>query len=249
MNLSDFFNKHPKVALAFSGGVDSSYLLFSALKNCADVHAYCIRSAFQPAFELADAIRLSKELDAPITFIEAEPLSIPEIAANSAKRCYYCKKYILSLILAQAAADGYTTLIDGTNATDDANDRPGTLALAETKTLSPLRECGLGKADIRRLSREAGLFTWNKPAYACLATRVPCGVALTKDDLAKTERAESFLSSLGFSDFRVRLLNGNARIQLNKAQLPLLLEKRTEILQALKNDYSGVTLDLEARDE
>ena len=112
---------------------------------------------------------------------------------------------------------------------------------------SPLRECGLTKADVRRLSRQAGLFTWDKPAYACLATRVPAGEKLTPEKLQQTERAEEFLSSLGFSDFRVRLLAGCARVQLPPAQFPRLLEHRAAILERLGRDYHGVLLDLEPR--
>ena len=112
-----------------------------------------------------------------------------------------------------------------------------------------MRQCGLTKAEIRRLSREAGLFTWEKPAYACLATRIPTGEPITAEKLQKTEAAETFLMELGFTDFRVRLLEGHARIQLPAAQLPLLLEKRQHILETLKPQYRGVLLDLEVRGE
>ena len=120
-------------------------------------------------------------------------------------------------------------------------------ALRELSVRSPLRECGLTKARIRALSREAGLFTWDKPAYACLATRVPTGETITAEKLQKTERAEALLFSLGFRDFRVRYFAGAARIQLPEAQLPLALERQTELLSELKKIYPAVLLDLEVR--
>ena len=138
-------------------------------------------------------------------------------------------------------------LLDGTNASDDAGDRPGMKALAELEVLSPLRECGLTKAEIRRLSKEAGLFTWDKPAYACLATRIPAGEKITAEKLSATEASENYLFSLGFTDFRVRSSNGHARLQLPEDQWGLLIEHRKEILSKLGEYYKTVSLDLEVR--
>ena len=143
--------------------------------------------------------------------------------------------------------DGYDVLLDGTNASDDAGDRPGMQALRELKVRSPLRECGVTKAAVRQMSREAGLFTWDKPAYACLATRIPTGTAIRAADLEKVEQAEGALSALGFRDFRVRLLDGNARIQVTEKQLALALEQRQRVLDALKPLFPAVLLDLETR--
>lgn len=121
-------------------------------------------------------------------------------------------------------------------------------ALDELQVLSPLRLCGLTKPEIRRLSRRAGLFTWDKPAYACLATRIPTGRAITEHDLAVTEAAEDYLFSLGFTDFRVRLAeDGSARLQVTEPQLLLLMEHRKEITARLRQSYPAVTLDLEVR--
>jgi uncharacterized protein len=122
-------------------------------------------------------------------------------------------------------------------------------ALEELSVLSPLRICGLTKAEIREKSREAGLFTWDKPSYACLATRVPTGTRITAEILEKTEKAEGYLFSLGFSDFRIRYLDGAAKIQMPRAQLPRVMEYREEILAELKKYYSAVLLDLEVRGE
>lgn len=249
MTLQTFFRENPKAAIAFSGGADSAYLLCEAVKCGAAVRAYYVKSAFQPAFELADARRLTEILGAELTVLEVDILSVPLVAANGPERCYHCKKAIFTAIAAAAAADGFSLLLDGTNASDEASNRPGMRALNELSVRSPLRECGLTKAEIRRLSKAAGLFTWNKPAYACLATRIPSGTAIAAEVLERTEKAEDALFAMGFTDFRVRLWNGQAKLQLTAAQFPLLLEKRTEILETLRNYYSGVLLDLEVRDE
>ena len=245
--LSQFFAENPRVALAFSGGVDSAYLLYAAIHADAQVRAYYVKSAFQPQFELDDAHRLAKELGADMRILELDVLSNPTIAANSADRCYHCKTMIFSSIIRAAREDGFTVLMDGTNASDDAGDRPGMRALRELKVRSPLRECGLTKAEIRALSKEAGLFTWNKPAYACLATRIPAGEAITSGALERTELSENFLHALGFSDFRVRLFHGGARLQIPENQFPLLIQKRQTILDELKKHYGSVLLDLEVR--
>ena len=247
MDLNEFFHDVPEAALAFSGGVDSSYLLCEAIRSGAKVKAYYVKSAFQPQFELDDALRLARELGAGMAVLPVDVLAAPEVCANPADRCYHCKKRVFSTILAAARADGFHVLLDGTNASDDAGDRPGMRALREMAVRSPLRECGLTKAEIRRRSKEAGLFTWDKPAYACLATRVPAGVPITGDILSRTEAAEGALFALGFTDFRVRWLDGRAKLQLPEDQLPRLLEHRAEVLSALKQWYGEVLLDLEVR--
>ena len=247
MTLSEFFQENSKVALAFSGGVDSAYLLYAAVSCGAQVRAYYVHSAFQPRFELEDARRLAQELGADMRVLDVDGLAAPKVTANPADRCYFCKNVIFTEILKAAKEDGFSLLMDGTNASDDAGDRPGMRALRELSVRSPLRECGLTKAEIRRLSREAGLFTWDKPAYACLATRIPTGEVITAEKLRRTERAEDFLFSLGFTAFRVRTTGEDAKLQLRPEQLPLALEKRAEILKFLKQDYRNVLLDLEVR--
>ena len=247
MNLQEFFAENPRVAIAFSGGVDSSYLLYAALHYGARARAYYVNSAFQPAFELEDARRLAGDIHADLRELQVDVLSSPTVTANPPDRCYHCKRVIFRTIAAAAMEDGFPVLLDGTNASDDAGDRPGMRALRELAVRSPLRECGLTKRDVRMLSRDAGLFTWDKPAYACLATRIPTGQPITARDLAVTEAAETYLFSLGFTDFRVRLAGHSAKIQLPAAQMPHLLEHRQEILDRLGQDYDAVWLDLEAR--
>ena len=247
MNLQEFFAENPRVAIAFSGGADSSYLLYAALHYGARARAYYVNSAFQPAFELEDARRLAGELNADMKVLPVDVLASETVTANPPDRCYHCKQMIFRTILAAAEADCFTVLLDGTNASDDAGDRPGMRALRELAVRSPLRECGLTKRDVRMLSRDAGLFTWDKPAYACLATRVPTGTRITPELLAATERAEGWLFSQGYTDFRVRLLDGCARLQFPADQLSRALAQHDEIVAALKPDYRAVLLDLEAR--
>lgn len=247
MDLKEFFEKYPRAALGFSGGVDSAFLLYAGKKYGADIRPYFIKTAFQPEFELHDALRLTKELGTELTVIEHDILSEPHVAKNPHNRCYYCKAALFGALKQQAAKDGYEILLDGTNASDEAADRPGMKAVQELKVLSPLRECGLTKTEIRKLSRKAGLFTWEKPSYACLATRVPSGEHLKEDLLARIEKGEDALMNLGFSDFRIRLFHDAARIQLPEAQTGLLLQKREEVQRILKPYFDVILLDLEAR--
>ncbi len=247
MELQEFFEENPRVALAFSGGVDSAYLLYAAKQFASEVQAYYVKSCFQPQFELEDAKRLCRELGAEMKVLNVDVLRSEEVRKNPSNRCYYCKKEIFETIRKAAANDGYAVLLDGTNASDDADDRPGMKALREMAVRSPLRECGLTKTRIRELSKEAGLFTWNKPAYACLATRIPVGEEITEKKVADIEAAEGFLFSLGFSDFRVRTYCGHARLQIPEPQTELLLKYRGKILSELKKYFQSVALDLEAR--
>ena len=246
MDLQTFFSEHPSVALAFSGGVDSSYLLYTGLKYGAKIKAYFVKSAFQPEFEQIDARKLAKELKADLTIVAIDVLASEEVPMNQADRCYHCKRMILEAIKGQATIDGFSVLIDGSNASDDPEGRPGMRALAEMSVRSPLRECGITKDEVRKLSKEAGLFTWDKPAYACLATRIPTGRMITNDLLQKVESAENILFSMGFTDFRVRILNDMARIQIPLAQMHTVLDCKERILQAFKPYFSTVLLDLGA---
>lgn len=247
MSLTEFFAQNPKAALCFSGGVDSVYLLHAALAAGADVRAYYVDGAFQPSFQLEDAKRAAAELGAALTVLEIDMLGNPDIRANGPKRCYHCKKAILGLVIQAARADGYTLLLDGTNASDDEADRPGARALAELGVRSPLRECALRKDEIRARSKEAGLFTWSKAAYSCLATRIATGRAIRAEDLRRIEYAEEELAQLGFSDFRVRLRGNNAVLELTAEQFQRMLESREAILGRLLTNFGKVYLDMEDR--
>lgn len=260
MTLEEFFKEHTKLALGFSGGVDSSLLLHSAVKAGADIAPYFVKTAFQPAFELEDARRASDFSKTDLRIIKLDVLVKPEIIKNEQERCYHCKKAIFGAIADVAHRDGYSVLIDGTNASDDASDRPGMRAIAELGVLSPLKICGLTKDDVRRLSYEAGLFTHDKPSYSCLATRIASGEEITPEKLSIVEKAETFLMSLGFSDFRVRIsddgarrINGakrakNAKIELTEEDMGNLAEKRDDIVRHFERiGLDGISLDLKPR--
>ena len=247
MTLKEFFTQHSKAALAFSGGADSAYLLYAGLGFGADIRPYYIKTAFQPQFELDDAERLAGQLGIKLTVIELDVLSHDEVKANPANRCYYCKTALFTALQNRAKADGYSVLLDGTNASDDASDRPGMKALCELSVLSPLRLCGLTKDEIRSRSKEAGLFTWDKPAYACLATRIPTGCAIDEEMLRKVENAESALFRLGFSDFRVRVFHGAARIQVPQSQMEIAVRMADDIKKSLRPYFDTVLLDLNGR--
>ena len=247
MTLEQFFTAHPRCALGFSGGVDSSYLLAAGREYGAEVRPYYVRTVFQPRFELEDARRLCRELGAELTVLDYDILSVPCVADNPPDRCYYCKRAIFTLIRSHAAAEGCTTLIDGNNASDDASDRPGMRAVSELGVLSPLRLCGITKAEVRRRSEELGLFTASKPAYACLATRVPTGTKITLETLKNVEQAEEILSEMGFADFRVRICQEGARIQVREEEMADLLDQRAVVMERLKPLFPAVLLDLEAR--
>ena len=247
MNLRSFFSEFKAYGLAFSGGADSSYLLYAGLNYAADIKAYYVKTAFQPSFELSDALALTAQLGVPLNVLERDITNERRILENTEKRCYFCKRVIFETLMKYAAEDGCDVIIDGTNASDDEQDRPGMRILKEMSIRSPLRECGLTKDKIRELSREAGLFTWDKPSYSCLATRIPVGTPITTESLRIIESTEDILFDLGFSDFRVRFFGDEARIQLKAAQMPALLEKRDSVLNGLKPYFSKITLDLDER--
>lgn len=247
MELERFFAENPCAAVAFSGGADSAYLLYAAVKAGANVKAYYVKTAFQPQFELEDAKKLAGELGTPMQVLPLDILCDQAVKANPPDRCYHCKKRIFSAIRAAAAQDGFSVLLDGTNASDDAGDRPGIRALKELSVRSPLREAGLTKAEIRRLSKEAGLFTHDKPAYACLATRIPTGETITAEKLRRTEWAETYLAGLGLRDFRVRAMGNTAKLQVRASDLNLVVTHREQITAELGKAYEGVLLDLEVR--
>ena len=248
MTIQDFFEDYPKAAVAFSGGMDSAYLLYAAVQAGIDVCAYYVQSQFQPAFELEDARRLTQQIGASMKVLSVDVLSCDTVTANPPDRCYHCKLQIFGTILQAAKEDGYTVILDGTNASDDVFDRPGMRALSELSVLSPLRLAGLTKSEIRRRSERAGLFTWNKPAYACLATRIPTGMKITREALEKTETAEKILMQMGFRNFRVRMLtDGSAKLEVTADQMKQVLLYREEILRRLDGLYPKTVLDLQAR--
>lgn len=247
MELKGFFEKHPKIALGFSGGVDSSYLLYAAKKYGADVKPYFIKTQFQPQFELDDAFEVAAQIGTDFEIIEYDSLGSEAVAVNDKNRCYYCKKNIFGIIAENAFKDGYDTVIDGTNASDIESERPGMRALGEMRVLSPLRMCDITKDDVRKLSRAAGLVTWDKPSYSCLATRVGKGERLNTETLKKIEAVEKALMNLGFSDFRLRVSGGEAKLQVKSEQMQLVIDMKEEIKSTARELFNGIALDLEGR--
>lgn len=247
MKLNEFLKQNPRFALAFSGGTDSSYLLCAAKTAGCDVRPYLVKSPFQPQFELDDARRVAESLNLALTVVGFDILQDPDVRRNPPNRCYFCKRALFTRLRELSRSDGYNLLCDGTNASDEEDDRPGMKVLRELGVRSPLRECGLTKPEIRRLSREAGLFTGGKPAYACLATRIPAGTEITAPLLQKIERAEESLFAMGFSDFRVRYFGGAAKLQLPGEQFQMAMERQKEIVSELAPDFDAVLLDLSPR--
>ncbi|MBR1457045.1 MAG: ATP-dependent sacrificial sulfur transferase LarE [Oscillospiraceae bacterium] len=247
MTLPEFFEQHPKAALAFSGGVDSAWLLCAGLRCGAKLKPYYVKTQFQPEFEYRDAMRLCGTLGVEPRVLRLDALCDESVRRNGPDRCYHCKINIMSTIRAAAGKDGYELLLDGTNASDDSGDRPGMRALTELGILSPLRLCGLTKPQIRRLSREAGLFTWDKPAYACLATRVRTGEVITEERLRRIEAAEDALFRMGYTDLRVRTSGERALLQFPAEQLPRAQREREEILSRLSAWFAQVEIDQEGR--
>ena len=243
MTLKDFFEENPKTALAFSGGVDSTYLLYAARESGADVHAYYVKSDFQPEFEFEDAKRLAAELGAEMTVIYLDVLGDPDVENNPKDRCYHCKKHVFRAIMERAEKDGYEIILDGTNASDDPGDRPGVRALREYGVRSPLRECGLTKDRIRELSREAGLFTWDKPAYACLATRIKTDQKILYSDLKAVEACEALMMELGLRDLWVRVRGRNALVQIRKEDFERYMDNKEEIEGTIRRYFDDVSLD------
>ena len=242
MTLQEFFCQYPEVAVAFSGGVDSAWLLHQAARYARRCTAYFVKTAFQPAFEWEDAKQTAQQVGAELRMLELDILSAPEVTANPADRCYYCKKHLFAAIARAAAEDGYHVLLDGTNASDDAADRPGMRALQELQVRSPLRLCGVTKAQVRQAAKEAGLSVWDKPSYACLATRIPAGTPIRVEDLQRLERGETALMDMGFVDFRLRLRRGGL-LQVTADQQPMARSRWEEIAHRLGGDFPALRLD------
>ena len=238
-----------RAAVAFSGGVDSALLAAEAHDVLGgESAAVTIISPLLPADEREDALRLARGLKLNHFVVEMDELSDPAFAVNPSDRCYICKRMRFLRMAEWARERGFPWLLDGSNADDSRDYRPGMRALAELDGIrSPLLEAGLTKAEIRALSRERGLFTWNKPAKACLASRIPYGEPVTREGLARVEAAERFLAGIlpPNAQFRVRSHGDLARIEAGREELPLLLEAADSIHDALQGaGFRYVTLDL-----
>ena len=239
-----------RAAVAFSGGVDSSFLL----KVCRDVMggdvvAFTADSPFFSKRERDFSACFCKKLGIRQIVIRINPLEIEEVRKNVPERCYFCKKMIFRSFAGAAGGLGITHILEGGNADDTGDFRPGMRAVRELGIGSPLLEFGFTKAEIRALSRELGLETWDKPSFACTASRFQYGDTITADDLQLIEKAEDFLADLGFSQRRVRLMRSqglkSARIEVGEPDLDRILSRRGEISETLAGlGFDFVSLDL-----
>lgn len=246
--LQDLLRSYGKVVIAYSGGVDSSLLSYVAHETLGDNAVSLTADApVVPRSEFADSQAFCKRYNIRQVVCHPNPIMMEEVRFNVPIRCYVCKKVIFGSLLEEAAKLGVETIADGSNLDDLGDYRPGLKALEELQVKSPLREAGFTKADIRALSRELGLPTWNKQSNACLATRFPYGTEITAEKLSLVDKAESALSGMGFTQLRVRVHNDIARIEVPAEQIETLLrdENRTSIVDALKElGFAYVTLDL-----
>lgn len=247
-HLQDILRSYGKVAIAFSGGVDSSLLSYVA-HECLGDNAVAITAdaPVVPRREFSDAKAFCEQYSIKQVICKPNPFCKEEVRFNAPNRCYVCKKVIFGALFKEAGKLGIETIADGSNLDDLGDYRPGLKALEELQVKSPLREAGFTKADIRDLSRELGLPTWNKQSNACLATRFPYGCEITVEKLQLVDKAESELSGMGFSQLRVRVHGDIARIEVPARQMGVLLqeENRVAIVGKLKAlGFSYVTLDL-----
>lgn len=237
------------VLVAFSGGVDSTLLLQAAHDALGrGAAAVTAESVIHPAWETREARDFARRIGVPLRVLRVEPLEDRAFARNPPDRCYLCKRKIFSRFLEIARSRGIPWVLDGTNADDAGDFRPGMKALAELGIRSPLKEAGLVKAEIRRLSRFLGLPTAAKPALACLASRFPYGTKLDEKNLARVGRAEDLLRRLGFGQVRVRHHGSVARLEVEPAMIPRLArtDVRGKISRGLKKlGYAYVALDLD----
>ena len=236
-------------AVAFSSGVDSTFLLRVAHEELGDrCVAVTARSRSFPKRELDEAVAFSRAEGVRHAMVDSEELDVPHFAENPPDRCYHCKKALFGKLLAFARENGLAAVLEGSNLDDDGDWRPGRRAIRELGVRSPLHDAGLTKAEIRALSREMGLPTADKPSFACLASRFPYGERITAEGLARVERAEDWLRAAvpGLAQLRVRShAGGVARIEVPPADVPRLAARAPDISAALRAfGFAYVSLDL-----
>ena len=247
-DLLEILKTMESAVLAYSGGVDSTFLLKALQMSGSKALAVTAVSDIVPECDVHNAKTFVENIGLDHVFIETDEMSIENFVTNPPERCFYCKDILFRKLSELSRNEGYLYVIDGSTIDDLSDYRPGRKAAREHNIRSPLIEAGLSKAEIRELSRHLNLATWNKPSSPCLATRFPYGHRITKEALQRVAKAEDFLKSLGFKTVRVRDHGHLARIEINEDSLELLLSPkiRKHVSEVLKNlGYDFISLDLE----
>ncbi len=247
-NLKSILTQLGSVAVAYSGGVDSNFLLKVAKDTLGDnVVAVTIHALMHLSIEIKEAKEFANNFGVKHIVEEIKDFNVEKFLENGPKRCYYCKKSIFTKVKEIAKKNNIEHVLDGTNLDDLGDYRPGLKALEELNIVSPLKECNLTKNEIRVLSKKMNLSTYNKPAFACLATRIPYGTKINNDTLRMIEKGEKYLLELGFSQFRVRHHNDIARIEVEKSEMHKFFSN--DILEKTDNKFKEIgfkytTLDM-----